>query len=147
MLDPPTHSCQFDANCVGRFNIWVTKTNRPSFCLVLKLCLSCTWWSAVYYLGWMVVNNMRFFLDEASLKVTYFRHCCLGFFLAWSPFIFWYRSCDGNFPGFGKYVFPQLQTCTALVLSADCTEGSCSSNIVIFNNFFVFSFPFINFVR
>ena len=30
----------------------------------------------------------------------------------------------------GKYVIPQLQTCTALVLSAaGSTEESCSSNI------------------
>ena len=38
-----------------------------------------------------------------------------------------YRCCKGQFPG--EYVIPQLQTCTALVLSAaDCTEGSCLPN-------------------
>ena len=51
----------------------------------------------------------------------------------------------GHFPGFGKYIFPQLQTSTALVLSADCTEGPCSSNLVIFNRFLVFNFLFFNF--
>ena len=55
------------------------------------------------------------------------------------------QMCDGQFPGFGEYIFLQLQTCTALVLSADCTEGSCSSNILIFNNYLVFNFPFFSF--
>ena len=36
----------------------------------------------------------------------------------------------GQLSGFGEYGIPQLQTCTALVLStADCTEGSCSFNV------------------
>ena len=48
-------------------------------------------------------------------------------------------------PVFGVHIFPQLQTCTALVLSTNCTEGSFSSNIVIFNNFLVFNFAFFNF--
>ena len=79
---------------------------------------------------------MHFLLNEVTLNVTNFRDCCLGFFLAWNPYLFSdKRCCDGHFPGFGKYIFFQLQTCTALVLSADCTESSCSSNIVIFNNF------------
>ena len=51
-----------------------------------------------------------------------------------------------QFPGFGEYILPQLQTCTALVLSADCTEGSDSSNIIIFNNLFVFNFLFFQFL-
>ena len=50
-----------------------------------------------------------------------------------------------QFSGFGEYAFPLLQTCTALVLSADGTEGSCSSNIVIFNNLLAFNFSFFNF--
>ena len=79
---------------------------------------------------------MWFLLNEASVSVTTFRYCFLGFFLPWNPlFIFRYRCCDGHFPGFCKYIFPQLQTCTALALSADCTEGCCSSNIVTFNIF------------
>ena len=37
---------------------------------------------------------------------------------------------NGQFPRFGKYVIPQIQTCTALVQStAESTEGSCSSNV------------------
>ena len=36
VLDPPTHTHQFDT--VGRFDMTVTpKSNRPSFCLILKL--------------------------------------------------------------------------------------------------------------
>ena len=38
--------------------------------------------------------------------------------------------------------FPQLYTCTALVLSADYTETFCSSNIVNSDTFLVFNFPF-----
>ena len=69
-----------------------------------------------------------------------------GFSLAWHPLcIFKYRCCDGQFPGFSEYIFPQLQTCTALVLSADCTECYCSSNIVIFEVFLIFNFPFFQF--
>ena len=35
VLDPPTHNL---TQTVGRFDMWVTpKTNRPSFCLILKL--------------------------------------------------------------------------------------------------------------
>ena len=102
---------------------------------------------SVYYLGWMVVNISVLFAEWSITEheVTTFRYCCIGFFLAWSSlFIFGYR-CDGHFSGFGKYIFPQRQTCTALVQSADCTECSCSLNIVIFNNFLVFNFPFFNF--
>ena len=90
---------------------------------------------------------MPFLLNEASLDVTSFRYCSLGFFLAGTPlFIFRYRYCDGHFPGLGKYIFRQLQTCTALfLLSSDCTEDSCSSNKVVINNFLVFNFPFFNF--
>ena len=89
---------------------------------------------------------MHFLLYEASLNVTTFRYYCLGFFLAWTPLylpilIFRYRCCEGHFPGFGRYIFTQLQTCSALVLFADYSGGSCSSNIVIFNNFLVFKFP------
>ena len=77
----------------------------------------------VYYLGCLVVNiNAHLLSNEASLNVT--------------------SSFRGQLPGFDEYIFPQLQTCTALVLSADCTEGSCSSNLVIFNNFLVFNYPF-----
>ena len=50
--------------------------------------------------------------------------------------------CDSRFPGFGEYIFPQLQICTALVPYTDSTEGSCSSIIVSFDNFLVFNLPF-----
>ena len=33
----------------------------------------------------------------------------------------------------------------ALVLSADCIEGSCSCELVILNNFIIFNFPFVKF--
>ena len=43
------------------------------------------------------------------------------------------------------YFVSFIQTCTALFLSADYTEFSCSSNIVIFDNFLVFNFPIFQF--
>ena len=109
-------------------------------------CVACS----VYYLGCMVVNISALFPEWSITErdLTTFSYCCLGFFLAWNPpFIFRYRysECDGHFPGFGKYVLLQRQTCTASVLFADCTECSCSPNIVIFNDFIVFNFPFLNF--
>ena len=55
------------------------------------------------------------------------------------------QICVGQSPGFGEYIFPRLHACAALVLSADCTEGSCSSTRVIFNNFLVFNFLFFSF--
>ena len=81
------------------------------------------------------VTNFPFLTDST---------CCLGFFLVWNPISIFRYCCDSHFPGFGKYIFPQLQTCTALVLSANCTEDSCLSDIVIFNNFLVFNFSFFN---
>ena len=113
----------------------------PSFWVILKLSLMhpplmiCS----VYISGCIDVNTNVHFLNEASLNVTTFRYRSLGFFLAWNR-LFIFRNnnwcCDSHFPRFGKYIFPQLQTCTALVLSGDCTGGSCSSNMVILNNSF-----------
>ena len=129
VLDPPTLSHQLDANC-GKIwyvcvCVWVTlKTNRPNFCLI-KLSHALDGLFSVLSRLHCCNHKCTFLLNEGSLNVTTFRYCCLGFFLAWDPlFIFRYRYCDGYFPCFGKYIFPQLQTC-----SADCTEGSCSSNI------------------
>ena len=137
-------------------------TNRPSFCLILKLsyplddlfsvlsrlhgckhkCTFCRMkhlWTCCHYFQILLLGILW-------RVVTTFRYCCLGFFLAWNAvFIFRYRYCNGHFPGFGKYIFSQRQTSTALILSADCTEWSCSPNIVIFNNFLAFSFSFFNF--
>ena len=102
---------------------------------------------SVYYLGCMVVNISLLFgewrITERDVTTFALRYCCLGFFLAWNPISI--LSCDGYFPGFGKYIFLQRQTCTVLVLSAEHTECSCSPNIVIFNNFLVFNFPFFKF--
>ena len=112
---------------VGRIDTWVTpKTNRSSFCLIVKL--SHTLDGLFNLLSRLHGHKHKCafcWMKDHCLNMTTFRYCCLGFFLAWnSLFIFRYRCCDGHFPCFGKYIFPQLQTC-----SADCTEGSCSSNI------------------
>ena len=47
-----------------------------------------------------------------------------------------FSEIDSQFPGFGKLRL--YQTCTALALSADCTECSCPSILVTFENFIVF---------
>ena len=126
---------------VARFNIWVTpKTIRPSFCQInIKTFSCCMHWMvfSVHYLGCMVVvvNKNALFAEWSITERDCFQILLLGI-LSWNPlYIFRYRCCDGHFPGFGKYIFPELQTCTALVLSAEFTEGSCSSNRLIFNNF------------
>ena len=115
---------------VGRFDMYIyvsPKTNRRSFCLILKLshaldgllsvlsrlhgckykCIFCwmkdqwTWLLQILLLG--IVSGME--------PTIYFQ-------------IYSYRCCDNHFPCFGKYILPQLHT-----WSAYCTEGSCSSNI------------------
>ena len=81
----------------------------------------------------------------------YFQILLLGIRSSMEPTIYFQildRCCDGrHFPGFGKYIYiyiyPKHQTCTALVLSAGCAEFSCLPNLVIFNNFLVFNFPFL----
>ena len=133
--------------CVNLTKLWEDSTfewplNRPSFSLILKLSHAlCGLLSVLTRLHGRKHKRMHFLLNEAHFtKVTIFGYCCLGFF-AWNPlFIFRNRCFDGHYPSFGKYIFPQLQTCSPLVLSPDCTEGCCSSNhnIVIFNNFFSF---------
>ena len=143
-----THVNLMQTAVVGRFNMWVTpKTNRYRFCLILKLS---------HALDGLFNVLSRLHGRKHKCVFCWMKHhwtwqlsdYCLGFFLIWNPlFASWYRCCDGHFSGFGKYIFPQLQTSTALALSADCTEGSCSSNyiIVIFNNFLVLNFPFFDF--
>ena len=127
------------------------KTNRPSFCLKLSHALD-------------GLFNILSRLNGRKHKCAFYwikyhwQILSLGILSTMEHTAFFsdiYRCCDRCFPGFGKYIFPQLQTCAASVLSADwvlsiwvlsdCTEGSCSSNIIILNNFLVFNFPFFNF--
>ena len=127
VLEPPTHSRQFDANC-GK--IWYE------------------WWSVPCTMARLHGCKHVLFAEQSITERDYFQILLLRILSSMEPsisFIFRYRCCDGHFPCFGKYIFPQLQTCTALVLFTDCTEGSFSSNIVFFNNFLVFNFPFFNF--
>ena len=68
---------------MGRFDMWVTlKTNRPSFCLILKLSHPLDGvFSVLHRLHGR--KQMHFLLSEGSLNETTFIYCCLGFFLAW----------------------------------------------------------------
>ena len=98
----------------------------------------------VHYLGCMVININALLTECSITERDYFQILLLEVFssMELTIFVFRYECPDGHFLGFGKYIFSQLQTCAAFVLSADCTEGSRSSNIVIFHNFLVFNFPF-----
>ena len=123
VLDPPTHSHQLDTNCwkIRYVFEWPLKTKRPSFCLIKTFSMHWMIFS-VCYLGCMVVNINVFFVEWRINERDYFRYCCLGFFLAWNPLFIFRYAVMGTFHVLVKS--PQLQTC-----SADCTEGSCSSNI------------------
>ena len=137
MLDLPTHLLQFDTNCGKiRYVVSDSKTNRSSFCLISKLShalaekvglrkLTSWMFCSVCYLGFMVVNINALFAEWRITERDYFHILLLGIFSGTEPtiFSFGYRFCGRHFPCFCKYIFPHLQTC-----SADCTEGSCSSN-------------------
>ena len=127
-LGPPTHSHQFDTNCG---ETWYLSDPLNSFCLILKLSRALN--GLVSVLSRLHRRNVLF----AEWRITerdYFQISLLGkFFMAWNPlpiyrYSLWiprYRwCCDYHFPCFSKYIFPPLQAC-----SADCTEGSSSSDI------------------
>ena len=131
--------------------MWVApKTNRSSFCLILKL-------SHALDILFSVLSRLHGCKHKCTFCrmkhhwawCDYFQILLLGILPSMEPtFIFRYRCSDGHFLGFGKQIFPQRQACTALVLSVDCTECSCSPNIVIFNDFIiVFNFFFFNFEK
>ena len=132
-----THSstCFNLTHTVGRFNapMWVTpKTNRASFCLILKLSHALDG-----------LFNVLYRLHGCKQKCTF---CRMKDYWTWCDYFCFQilllrilssmehttLCCDGHFPGLSKYIFPQRRTCTVLVLSSDCTECSCSPNIVIF---------------
>ena len=67
------------AQIVGRFDIWVTtKTNRPSFCLILTLSHVLDGLFSVYYLGCMVVNIKALFAEWSITERDYFQILLLG---------------------------------------------------------------------
>ena len=133
---------------LGRFSMWVApKRNRPSFCVILRLShamdgLFSGILSRLYGLKhkcafcWMK-HHWMWLLSDIVVWDS-FNHGVQYLFLD-------IDSGESPFPDFVKYMFPQLQTGTALILSADCTEGSCLTSIVIYNNFSVFNFPIFNF--
>ena len=64
---------------VGRFDIWVTtKTNRPSFCLILTLSHVLDGLFSVYYLGCMVVNIKALSAEWSITERDYFQILLLG---------------------------------------------------------------------
>ena len=123
VLGPPTHSHQFDTNC-GKTQYLSDPFN--SFCLILKLSRALDGLFSVllglrgrkhkYTFCWMKNHWTSLLSDIAAWDTFWYGTHYL--------FSTQYRCCDSHSPCFGKYIFPQLQTC-----SADCTEGSCSSNI------------------
>ena len=110
---------------VGRFNMWVTPTNRPSFCLISKLHHALDGLFSVLSRlhGHKHKSTFCWMKDHWTWLLSDI--VAWDSFWHWNPlFIFRYRCCDDHSPWFCKYIFPQLQTC-----SADCAEGSFSSNI------------------
>ena len=103
--------------------------------------------SPVYFLGWIIVNINALFAEWSITERDHFKILLLEILSSHrTRNLFSDINAGGShLPGFGKYIFRQFNTCTALILHSDCTEGSSSSNIVIFNNFLVFNFHFFNF--
>ena len=127
-----------------------SKTNRPSLCVILKITRALDGLFSVLFRLDFRKHEWTFCWMKTSLKHHW--TLLLSDIVAWDSFSHGTRyffsdidTGDSYFPGFGKYIFHQLHACTALVLSADCTEGCCSSNIVIVNNYLVFNFTFFNF--
>ena len=140
VLDPPNLLHQFGANYGMIQYIWVTpKTNGPNFCLVLKLSHVLDGLFSVLsrlhgrkhnalFAEWRVISDIvawNSFWHGQMEPTIYFQ-----IYMLWRPL-----QC------FSKYIFPQLQAC-----SAGCSEGSCSSYIPRnFINFLVFNLPFFSF--
>ena len=78
-----------------------------------------------YYLGCTVLNINMLFAEWSITECDYFQILLLGILSSMKPTIYFQdiHAGDSHSPGFCKYIFPQLQTCTALVLSTDCTEA------------------------
>ena len=109
---------------------------------------------SVYYLDCMVININVLFAEWSITERDYFQILLLGILssMGITIFIFGYGCCATTTTLqvlVNTYIFPQLQTFTVndlpAYLSADCTVGACSSNIVIFDNCLAFNFPFFNF--
>ena len=91
---------------------------------------------------------MHLLLNEASLNVTIFRYCCMGFFLAWNPqYLFPDRDAavTATFQVlvntyFLSFRLPLLWLCLLIVL-----RTLAHLILVIFHHFLVFNFPFFNF--
>ena len=75
-LDPPIHLRQFEANCGKIWYIRDPETNRPSFCLILKLSHAVDGLSVfpclMYYLGCMVVSINVLFAEWRIAEPGYF---------------------------------------------------------------------------
>ena len=131
---------------VGRFDMWVTpKTNRPSFCLILKLSHALDGLFSVLSRLHGCKHKCAFCWMKDHWTTT-FRYCCLGDFLAWNPqFIFRYRcSMLWRRP---FYMFWKIHISLTLDLLYWIVLRALFHLIylVIFYNFLVFNFPFFNF--
>ena len=118
-----------ELSCTGLFGVLSSRLHGR---IILNTFAEC-----IKYLMSLLHLDIYCFIELPNLttfRYTTFLHS-EKISLEWNPlcaFIFRcqiYGCCNGQFPG-EWYVIHQLQTCTALVLSAaDCTEGSCSFNI------------------
>ena len=148
VLDPPTHSYQFDTNCgkIRYVTKWpLEKTNRPSFFLIFKLSHALDGCS-VYYLGCMVENINVLFAEWRIIEHDYFPILLLWIY----SFSFWHGT---------HYLFSDIDAVTNtfhVLVNTYFLNFRLALMIVlralvhltyqlIFNSFLVFNFPFLNF--
>ena len=145
VLDPPTHSHQFDTNIVKIQYVSDPKTNMPSFYLILRLCDALDGvFSVFFFLGCMVVININVLFAEWRItERDYFQILLLGLVSGMEPTIFinFQIYIDAAVTTtFHVLVNTQLPLPQLIVLKA---LVHLIIHLVIFNNFLVFNFPFL----
>ena len=114
---PSTHWGGFTTPTPYRYLENLAHSHQFNACVTGCVCSLC-------YLGCIVVNINALFAEWRIPEWDWFQILLLGILSGMKPTFYFQICCDGQFPCFVKYIFPERQTC-----SADCTECSCSSNI------------------
>ena len=116
------------------------KTNRPSFCLILKLSHALD----VCYVGCIVANINALFAKWRITEWDYFQITLLGILSGMDPTIYFQIAIDAVTTTFHVLVntyFLNFRLALLIVLKILVHL----IYLVIFNNFLVFNFPFFNF--
>ena len=144
VLDPPTHSHRL-TQIVGRFDIdmWVTsKTNRPSFRLILKLshALDCLF----SVLSGLHASKYKYAFCWIKDHWTWLLSDIVAWDSFWHGTHYLFSDIDAVTATFhvlvNKY-FLNIRVAPLIVLRA-LVRLIC---LLIFNNFSVFNFPFLNY--